>query len=248
MKHIIKADRSKALDAWRVKESENPVYKDRPLAYSDLRNPTKDNLKLELIAEQYRLCAYCCQRISLSTSHIEHLRPRSLDPNNQNGTQLDFQNLVLSCPGDREDDGARVQVLPPRTQLHCGHAKKNWYDEQTFVSPLHTDVEDRFQVFPSGTLSSWKPSPIPDEDPATTTIHRLNLNCALLIRQRKEVFYRTLTTIIQGLVQPSRAQILDRIKQLEERFGRPNGEGSLASFQFVILAALRFKHDQIMRA
>ena len=43
--------------------------------YDELQTSTKDAIKMCLLTEQYHLCAYCMQRISLQDMSIEHYIP-----------------------------------------------------------------------------------------------------------------------------------------------------------------------------
>ena len=61
--------------------------------YSNLRNLVKSELKNTLLLEQGYICCYCESKILSDNSHIEHLDPQC----NNNGNDLDFNNLLCSC-------------------------------------------------------------------------------------------------------------------------------------------------------
>jgi len=81
--------------------------------YSDLAGnlQVKDSIRDACVAEQYGLCAYCCQRISADrdSSHNEHVEAQALALNRT----LDFSNIVASCNTGRQcGDAHGSQVLP----------------------------------------------------------------------------------------------------------------------------------------
>nr|WP_306660482.1 TIGR02646 family protein [Pseudomonas nunensis] len=63
--------------------------------YRDLPHEERQSIRSACIEEQYGLCAWCCQRITLSnsSSHNEHVDSQDLAPNRT----LDFANIVASC-------------------------------------------------------------------------------------------------------------------------------------------------------
>ncbi|SFV51144.1 hypothetical protein MNB_SV-9-329 [hydrothermal vent metagenome] len=89
--------------------------------------------------EQNSLCCYCEDRIDINNSHIEHIKPKSLDKEN---LTFDYYNLSISCNGtcrNSEDD---------KTRYNCGHRKDKddtQYNEDKFLNPLK--VEDIREYF-----------------------------------------------------------------------------------------------------
>ena len=84
--------------------------------------------------EQNYLCAYCEAKVTLDVSHIEHIKPKSLDYNN---LTFDYSNLIVSCNGTCFSDTNK-----PRT---CGHRKGNKFDEDMFLNPTKIkNIRDYF--------------------------------------------------------------------------------------------------------
>lgn len=97
-------------------------------AFDGLQSPEKVDVKQRLLEEQFYLCCYCCGRIDLDGSHIEHLAPQS-----QGTGELDFENMLASCPGEEHDS--------PTVGLHCGHKKG---DQTLSVTPLTGACQSEF--------------------------------------------------------------------------------------------------------
>lgn len=130
-------------------------------------NGYRKQLKEILIKEQKGLCAYCCGKITMDSSHNEHIEPRNP------GTfvskkSLDYNNIVASCKGFKGDET-------------CGKHKKNVYDEDKFISPLNPECEDKFTYYPDGIM---------DGDDYTTEL--LHLNSYELREARKAVYKQLL--------------------------------------------------------
>lgn len=89
------------------------AYKNTPgVSYA----PTVD-LRTALLEEQGYICAFCMRRIPLTkkdpkeneTSKIAHLETRT----NQPGKALDYDNMVICCPGNLDDNA------------HCDKSQKS---------------------------------------------------------------------------------------------------------------------------
>lgn len=120
----------------------------------------KQELKQQLLSEQGDICCYCEQKIKADTSHIEHLKPKSLYPKET----FNYNNLLASCENSKS----------------CGHKKKRWYSSN-MVSPLNSDCEERFIYTREGHIS---PKNETDKD-AKETINKLGLNTKKLKNRRK---------------------------------------------------------------
>lgn len=99
--------------------------------------------------EQFYLCCYCEIKImDLAKSHIEHLKPKSLDVEN---LTFDYSNLAVSCEGycfNEEDD---------KSKNTCGHKKDNDFDENLFLNPtIIENVSDYFVFDADGVISASK--------------------------------------------------------------------------------------------
>ena len=80
------------------------------LKYIDLANGN-ENVRIDIrescVNEQFFLCAYCCDRITATSSHNEHIIPQN-SVLGENLT-LDYNNIVASCQSNN----------------NCGHKKDN---------------------------------------------------------------------------------------------------------------------------
>lgn len=73
MKYIKKNPEPSNFTEWKNKQKSSEVN----LTYSSLQNPEKSDVKKSLLKEQGYICCYCCGRIELNNSHIEHFNPQS---------------------------------------------------------------------------------------------------------------------------------------------------------------------------
>ncbi|MGP0012869.1 retron system putative HNH endonuclease [Pseudomonas sp.] len=85
MRRIDKDVEPQVLVRWRRSSGE--------LRYPDLSPEERRAIRSACLAEQYGLCAYCCQSITLDDSHNEHVEAQDRAPNRT----LDFSNIVASC-------------------------------------------------------------------------------------------------------------------------------------------------------
>ena len=164
MKRIHKSDEPTSFIRWKRR---HPNAK-----WRNFQGSIKFQLKEALIAEQGHICCYCNKRIKLHISHIEHLQPRS----KSRGLAFNYYNLLASCSGELDRNR---NVL----YWHCGHAKGN---DELPISPKDVDCENYFgfdefgEIFPHPELSG------DDWSLAQYTINLLELNCAPLVRRRRE--------------------------------------------------------------
>lgn len=201
--------------------------------WEGLQNPVKWNVKETLRAEQGDCCAYCGARLVHAVTpgdpdslkhveHIEHLVPRATDP----GRALDWANLVLSCGGETGD--------PAPSHKHCGHAKGDWYDANSFVGPTDRGCEEAFRYRANGSIGpGHSPAGKASEAPLET-IARLNLDCARLRRRRKAA--------LQGLL-GERFEVLDdleprNLQSLVASQDRRDDHGRLPAFGVVLRQVL----------
>lgn len=125
----------------------------------------KRNLKEHILKhEQNGLCCYCESYVTLDNSHIEHIKPKSLNPEN---LTFDYTNLAVSCQGNCHTDGNQP--------VTCGHKKGNNFDEELFLKP--TTVENIRAYFDYTTQGEIKASAF-DESKANYTITLLQLNAS----------------------------------------------------------------------
>jgi uncharacterized protein (TIGR02646 family) len=160
MRRVIKGEEPVAFTSWKELESEEW----KP-AYANLQNPQKQELHASLLREQGRTCCYCGREIDLDTSHIEHFRPQ----HPYIALSLDYENLFASC----------IRETDPGSPLHCGHLKGNWFDEQSYISPLDQDCELQFSYTLDGQIISQTPA-------ASTMIDVLGLGKTFLGARRND--------------------------------------------------------------
>ena len=121
------------------------------------------SLRKHLLEQQGNLCCYCCREIakaSPSSSHIEHIKPRSLYPKES----MNYDNLLVSCENRKT----------------CGTKKGGHYNAETFISPTMEDCEKHFIYTNEGRI-------VGADVAANDTIEILNLNEGSLVNERKNL-------------------------------------------------------------
>jgi len=114
--------------------------------------------------EQNWLCGYCEAKVNLNNTHVEHVKPKSLDYNN---LTFDYQNLIISCQGDC------FNKLDDRKPKNCGHKKGEKYDESYFLNPIiEKNIREYFIYTNNGYIKASKL----DRDKSIYTIELLQLN------------------------------------------------------------------------
>lgn len=98
--------------------------------YQDLPPDERRLIRASCISEQYGLCAYCCQSITIDDAHNEHLEAQDHAPNRT----LDFSNIVASC--QRPDQ--------------CGHGRGT---VPLPLTPLMAECETELKFYLSGLVS-----------------------------------------------------------------------------------------------
>lgn len=138
------------------------IYKDLELPqYQEKKYTTR--IRQVLLAEQHYLCGYCCEKIDLHASHVEHMHPKSIYQNES----LDYYNLIASCIG--------------RGNKTCGMAKDD--QDSDIVYPTDADCEAQFYVrISDGTMQGRS-------EKAKHTIDVLNLNAQFLCDARMGIMY-----------------------------------------------------------
>ena len=112
--------------------------------------------------EQNYLCGYCESKVTLDSSHIEHIKPKSLDIEN---LTFKYSNLIVSCNGSCNNN-----VIKPET---CGHIKGEEYKESFFLNPtIKKDIRKYFKYTNDGKIDSSGMNEIK----ALYTINLLKLN------------------------------------------------------------------------
>lgn len=163
MKHIVKNIEPASFSTWKA-NNPGATYKE------DLKKEkkVKKELKRSLINEQHHICCYCECRITESTSHIEHFKPKG-NPAYSN-LQLEYSNLFASCGIERSG----------KNEEHCGHKKYKEYNSN-LISPLEPDCSTHFKYNIFGEIEHN------NSKRGEETINMLNLNSALLKAQRQKL-------------------------------------------------------------
>ena len=138
-------------------------------SYDSLPKTRKDIIKKALIEEQKGLCCYCECRVTVLDSHIEHFKPQHTFAE----YALDYNNMLCSCMVEQTKG----------TPLHCGMAKKDWFEETKLISPLDLNCEAHFKYLGNGTILPKDN----DDVAAKETIKHLRLDDKELTAKRKEV-------------------------------------------------------------
>ena len=122
MRKIDKGMEPQSLTRWKRSNS--------ALRYRDLPWEESRSIRSSCISEQYGLCAYCCQSITIDDAHNEHLEAQNRAPNRT----LDFSNIVASC--QRPDQ--------------CGHGRGR---RQLPLTPLMAECETELKFYLSGLVT-----------------------------------------------------------------------------------------------
>lgn len=159
MRHIHKSSEPTAFSQWK---QANPAATFKEIG-NGANHPLKQAVKNSLLTEQKYICCYCENRITASTSHIEHLLPQS----SQQG-QLDYANLLASCKADGR-------------KAHCGYKK----DRQLLpFTPLDdSEISQRFIFAADGNIY---PRDVNDSA-ANTVITILGLDAKRLVTMRNTI-------------------------------------------------------------
>ena len=137
MREISKRDEPALLTAWK---HVNPHAR-----YRDLPARERREIRITCIAEQFGLCAYCCQSIGVDAAHNEHVDAQDTAPNRT----LDCSNIVASC----------------QTPNQCGHGRGTQFLPLT---PLMAECETELKFYLSGRVEGLT-------ERAKTSISALNL-------------------------------------------------------------------------
>lgn len=183
------------------------------LKYENL-TPGYEQVRIDIrnscIGEQFFLCAYCCNRITISDSHNDHIIPQS-DTIGANLT-LNYENIVASCQASN----------------HCGHKKG---EHKISVTPLMDCCESDIIYQLNGKMTHRNPN-------AQSTINILNLRDRGLNNKRKNIIDLILFQYVEDLnnmvlEDPEYLKmIIDEISQVDQH-------GKLEAFSPVIINVLR---------
>ena len=167
MKQVFKGSEPASFTQWKATTNEDWVP-----TYETLQNPEKRDLHDSLLLEQGFFCCYCGREIDAASSHIEHFRPKE----HFGELALEYQNLHASC----------IRETWPGSPLHCGHVKRNWFDEAEHVSPMEEGCEHRFRYLLNGEIQPTNAN----DSPAAKMIDVLALDIAYLNNRRQDAIER----------------------------------------------------------
>ncbi|MFZ2890088.1 retron system putative HNH endonuclease [Sulfuricurvum sp.] len=163
MKHIVKTVEPDFFkdDTKELREKIKTAPKKSEVWDNDYKN--KRVLKEHILQnEQNWLCCYCESKVTLNDSHVEHIKPKSLDYDN---LSFEYSNLAVSCDGK-----CHTEVNKPLT---CGHRKDDRFDEMKFLNPTITEnIRDYFIYTEKGHIGSSAQ----DEEKSKYTLELLQLN------------------------------------------------------------------------
>lgn len=186
MRYINKGEEPAFMEEWKDVQLKAGL----PLAYRDFRDKSKLNEVLRSV--QHGICCYCekCidhfQGAKERGAHNEHLVPEQ-GPNGVFEMQMDYGNLYACCIESRGKAKANT---------HCGEHKK---DGVIFPFIQQEDCNSCFkynvlgEILPNGDYSKWEQyrQNVDSLDEmakkAVNAIDVLNLNCASLVNERKEL-------------------------------------------------------------
>lgn len=188
-----------------------------PLArYPDLSDTVRLEIRHTCAAEQFYICAYCCQRISGTNEDTmnEHVEAQDKAPNRT----LDFSNLVASCRTPKQCDAAHgAQSLP--------------------LTPLMPECESELRFKLSGRVDGLT-------ERAREAIRVLNLgdteqNNKALVAKRKQL----VDILIWDRYSPNQEQLLQEedsevLQMLIDELSQPQ-QGKLEPFAPVLVNILR---------
>jgi uncharacterized protein (TIGR02646 family) len=174
VKRIRKGNEPTELVAWRA--ALRP--RDAVPPWETFGDPPRGAVRTKLATDQTQLCCYCTATIANGGYHIEHFRPRK----HYYALTYQWANLLASCQTYRRTSIASEIV---ETQIHCGDAKGNWFEEGVTVDPQSPEVEAWFRYPLSGKIAASKQLSTAHFAHVNMTIVKLNLNAPSLVARRR---------------------------------------------------------------
>ena len=173
MKFIVKADEPERLLEWKQNNAE---FDD---VHYDVYQFPKPEVKKSLLCEQGFICAYTMLRVSSDSSHIEHIKPRTVSKNEippNYAETVEYQNLFACYP----KTGVSGQPCCP----FGAELRGSWWEPELFILPLDKTCEDRFRFLPDGSVEPTDTNDLA----AQNTIERLGLDSPELKQLRVAAF------------------------------------------------------------
>lgn len=178
--------------------------------YPNLTPVISRSIRHACVEEQYGLCAYCCNEITIDNARNEHVQAQKLAPNRT----LDFSNIVASCDKPNQCDKAHGhQVLP--------------------LTPFMVECESELKFYISGRVEGLTPR-------ATAAIQVLNLGDShqsnrTLINIRKSLLEALL---YEGGVELE-VENTELLNLLMEELSVPDANNRLKPFAPVLINVIR---------
>lgn len=205
MRQIFKKNEPQSLTSFKINF---PTLKYEDL--SGVHTNVRIDIRNSCLSEQYYLCAYCCDRITISDSHNEHIIPQS-DISGQNLT-LDFNNIVASCQSNN----------------HCGHKKEN---QLISVTPFVPSCENDIIYQLSGKMTHRNQN-------AQSTISILNLRDKGLVNKRKNLIDIILFQYVDDLSNLV-LEDSEYLEMVMNEIMKPDVDNKIEAFTPVIVNVLR---------
>lgn len=173
MKRIEKRNEPPRLREWKRNTAKFPD------AHYDSHSFPVSAVNQSLVAEQGGLCGYTMIRITESTSHNEHIKPRTVskgeNPPNYKET-TDYSNLIACYPNTSKS----------RAKCPFGaDARGSTWDQSKMITPLMGDCESRFRFDLEGRIYPKNA----DDQMAIWTIRTLKLDHDQLDTLRRQALY-----------------------------------------------------------
>lgn len=188
----------------------------RLTSWKRYRSSKKRKLKKYILEnEQFGVCCYCEKEITIDTSHIEHIKPKSIDVLN---LTFDYNNLLVSCEGNHFNE------IGDNSKNTCGQFKDDNFDENLFLNlTLVVNVAEYFTFDSEGFISA---SQI-DTAKAEYTLNILNLNG----KNNKLAEARKIAR--QALIQNLRNLPIDVQKEKLRNYLQNNGNEFITFFRYI---------------
>ncbi|WP_447802289.1 TIGR02646 family protein [Pseudomonas serbica] len=184
----------------------------RTMVYRDLPPQERQSIRSSCISEQFGLCAYCCQSITVDNAHNEHLEAQDRAPNRT----LEFSNIVASCEHRQQ----------------CGHGRRT---RHLPLTPLMAECETELKFYLSGLVEG-------KTERARISIETLNLGHTetsnrMLVSRRKAMVDILIYNQYSQSASPDDLQFEDEetLKLLLEELKVPNAEQCLQPFSPVLI-------------
>jgi uncharacterized protein (TIGR02646 family) len=219
MKRVVKANSPKELLDWVESYRQDDGTYHGNCQYDFLDKNEKQIVRKSLLEEQGFLCCYTGHSIDEESSHIEHIKARSLSKSEKNLLEtLDYNNLLAAYPHN------------PRRYLketQCEYGAQARYDNPIFVTPLMEDCELRFKFGVSGKIEAVDSNDTAADD----TIKTLKLDHSRLKTLREQVIDEAIFYQLSLLDAEERITYLN---QLVSVMNERDAQNRLRQFCFVI--------------